>query len=101
MTIDQEMPDAFVQFSRWFHQDVFVLYHSLEEAIAEFIAQLDSVSKLALRTYLGNLIASGMSDEELEKLWKDHGAEIGLVEQSSIRRLFLEVQSLLAASIER
>jgi len=98
MTTNQEIPDAFVQFCRWFHQDVFVLYHSLDEAIAEYVSQLDDANKQALKTCLGDLIASGMSDEELEKLWKDHGAQWGFVEQSSIRRLFLEMRRLLAAS---
>src|SRR5262245_11163351 len=99
MTTDHEIPDAFVQFCQWFHQDVFVLCHSLDEAMAELVTtQLDDASKIALKTYLGDLVASGLSDEELEKLWKDHGAEIGFVEQSSVRRLFLEMQRLLAAS---
>src|SRR4029453_2311324 len=101
MTIDQEVPDAFIQFCRWFHQDVFVLHHSLDEAISAFSAQLEDEGKLALKTYLGDVIASGLSDEELEKLWKDFGAEIGFAEASSIRRLFLEMQRLLAASVGR
>jgi len=98
MTTNQEIPDAFVQFCRWFHQDVFVLYHSLDEAIAEYVSQLDDANKQALKTCLGDLIASGMSDEELGKLWKDHGAEWGFSEKSSVRRLLLEMRRLLAAS---
>src|SRR5438067_1840634 len=79
-----EMPDVFVQFCQWFHQDVLVLYRSLDNAILGFVAELDDPSKVALKTYLSNLIASGASDEELLRLWKRHGAEIGFVETSSI-----------------
>ena len=95
------MPDVFVQFCQWFHQDVFVLYRSLDDAILRFVAELDDPSKWALKTYLSDLIASCASDEELLKLWKRHGAEIGFVEASSIRRLFDAMLGVLAADVGR
>lgn len=95
----QQMPDVFIHFCQWFHQDVFILYPSLDQAISAFVAQLDDPGRVALKAYLGDLLASGASDGDLEKLWKDHGAQIGWVEPSSIRLLFGETQRVLAASI--
>lgn len=92
------MPDEFVQFCQWFHQDVFELYPSWDQALSAFVAQLDDAEKVTLKAYLGDLIASDATDAELEKLWKDHGAQFGFVEPWAMRRLFAETLRALAAS---
>jgi contact-dependent growth inhibition (CDI) system CdiI-like immunity protein len=92
------MPDVFVQFCQWFHQDVFVLYPSMDLAISAFVEQLDDESKVTLRAYLADLIASSASDQEWERLWKDHGAQFGWVESSSMRPFFAEIQRVLTGS---
>jgi hypothetical protein len=95
------MPDVFVQFCQWFHQDVFILYPTWDQALSAFVAQLDDPSKVTLKFYLGDLIASDATDAQLEKLWKDHGAEFGLADSSAIRCLFGETLRVLAASAGR
>jgi hypothetical protein len=96
--MERKTPDAFVWLCQWFHQDIFVLYHSFDQALLAFVTELDDPNKVALKTYLADLITSGASDEELEKLWKVHGAQFGFVEASSIRPLFAEVQRLCSLS---
>jgi len=60
------MPDVFVEFCQWFHQDVFMLYPSWDQAISAFVAQLDDTSKMTLNVYLGDLIASDATERHGE-----------------------------------
>ena len=88
----REVPEVFVEFCQWFYQDVLVHYGSIDRALSAFVDQLDDPSKVTLKAYLEDLIASDATDEELEKLWQDHGSEFG---STRIRRLFADLQGRL------
>jgi len=89
------MPDVFVQFCQWFHQDVFILYPSCDQAISAFVAQLDDTNKMTLNFYLEGLIESDATDAELEKLWREQEAHFLLAGSWAIRRLFAETMRCL------
>ena len=89
----EQMPDAFIQFCSWFHQDILHLYPSLDQAVFGFAAQSNDTDLVDLRAYLARLLASDTSDEELQRLWSDCGSEWGV---SPIRPFFDRVEAMLA-----
>jgi hypothetical protein len=90
----QSPPDSFVRFSEWFHQDILYEYPSFDDAVSGDIARLDARSAAELNGYLGELLASDASDEELRKLWSECGAQWSV---SPIRPFFERVRTQLMA----
>jgi len=89
----QSPPESFVGFSSWFYQDILHDYASFDAAVSAYIARLDAAGSAELQAYLGELVASDASDEELQRLWSDSGAEWGV---SPIRPFLQRVQAQLA-----
>lgn len=93
----EPMPEVYQQFSRWFHQDILLIYPSLDQAASGFIAELDAVRSAELNAHLGKLLASDSSDEELQELWSECGSEWGV---SPIRPFLERVRAQLAVGGE-
>lgn len=94
----QSPPKSFLWLSSWFHQDIRYEYPSLDAAASGYIASLDAAGSAELRAYLGELLASDVSDDELRKLWSDSGAEWNT---QPIRPFFERVQAQLASGSTR
>lgn len=90
----QSPPVSFLAFSSWFYQDIRHDYPSFDAAVSAYIARLDAAGSAELSAYLGELVASDASDDELRKLWSDSGAEWNM---QPIRPFFERVQARLAA----
>jgi hypothetical protein len=93
----QSPPKIFVEFSSWFYQDIRHDYPSFDAAVSAFISRLDAASSAELSVYLGKLVATDASDEKLQELWSECGAEWGV---SPIRPFFERVQAQLASGSE-
>lgn len=89
----QSPPKSFLWLSSWFHQDIRYEYSSLDAAASGYIATLDAAGSAELHAYLGELIASAASDDELRKLWSDSGAEWNM---QPIRPFLQRIQAQLA-----
>ncbi len=89
----EPMPDIFLQFCRWFHQDIRHSYPSLDHAASGFVVQLDAAAAAELKSFLGYLLASDASDQELQELWSERGSDWGV---SPIRPFFERVRAQLA-----
>jgi hypothetical protein len=70
----------------------------MDAVAAEFVATLDAASSAELDTYLGGLVASEASDDELQELWSDGGAEWSV---APIRPFFERIRAQLAAGGEQ
>ncbi len=90
----QSPPDSFLGFSQWFHQDIQYEYPRLDDAASGYIATLDDARAAELNAYLGELLASEASDEELQELWSQCGSQWGY---SPIRPFFQRVRDQIAA----
>ena len=85
--------NSFRDFCGWFYQDILHDYPSFDAAVSGYITQLDAAGSAELSSYLGELLASDASDEELRKLWSDCGSDWGV---SPIRPFFERVRAQLA-----
>ncbi|MFM9849856.1 MAG: hypothetical protein ACKVP3_22205 [Hyphomicrobiaceae bacterium] len=90
----QSPPASFLAFSSWFHQDINYEYPPLDAGASAYIAQLDAAGSTELNAYLGELVASDASDDELRQLWSDSGAEWNM---QPIRPFLHRVRAQLAA----
>jgi hypothetical protein len=91
----QSPPKSFLWLSSWFHQDIRYEYPSLDVAASGYIASLGAAGSAELQAYLGELIASDASDDQLRKLWSDSGAEWSV---APIRPFFERVRAQLASA---
>ena len=91
----QSPPNSFLELSSWFHQDILYEYPSLDAAASGCIAHLDATGSAELNAYLGELVASDDSDDELRKLWSDSGAQWNV---APIRPFLQRIQAELASS---
>lgn len=89
----QSPPDSFLGFSEWFHQDIQYEYPRLDGAASGYIATLDAAAAEELSAYLGDLLTSDASDEELQDLWTQCGSQWGY---SPIRAFFQRVRDEIA-----
>lgn len=90
----QSPPASFLAFSSWFHQDIRYEYPAFDAAVSAYIAQLEAAGSAELNAYLGELVASDASDDELRQLWSDSGADWNM---QPIRPFFQRVRAQLAA----
>jgi len=65
----------------------------MDAVAAEFIAILDAAGSAELHAYLGDLVASDASDDELRKVWSDGGAQWNV---APIRPFFERIRAQLA-----
>ena len=94
----QSPPESFLGFSSWFYQDIRHDYPSFDAAVSAYIARLDAPGSAELHAYLGELVGSEASDDELRKLWSDSGAEWNM---QPIRPFFERVRAQFAGGGER
>lgn len=79
--------DAFLILGQFFHQDVFVIYPSLDGAIIAFIENINQGQRDDLKLFL-EVALDSKTDSELETLWKTSGSDIYVAEKKI--RAFLE-----------
>jgi hypothetical protein len=89
----QSPPNSFLALASSFHQDILYQYASLDAAASGYLAHLDGAGSAELSAYLGELIASDASDDDLRKLWSDGGADWSVC---PIRPFFERVRAQLA-----
>jgi hypothetical protein len=94
----QSPPNSFLALASWFHQDIRYEYPSLDAAASGYVAYLDAAGSAELSAYLGELVASDASDDELRKLWSDSGAEWNV---APIRPFLQRIKTQLARSTEQ
>ena len=68
-------PEIFLEFCRFFHQDVMVVYPSLEAAVSDFFAAQTNSEISDLNAYLNDQL-SRQEITPLEDEWNSSGAEI-------------------------
>lgn len=68
-------PEIFLEFCRFFHQDVMVVYPSLEAALRDFFATQSNSEIADLTAYLHDQL-SRQEIAPLEEEWYSSGAEI-------------------------
>jgi hypothetical protein len=87
-----EVPSGFIELCEHFHQDFTVLYGSLESGILEFKQGVSAGENETLALFLEG-IANSSSNQELENLWRDCGAQVDV--SASYKQFFLQIAGLL------
>ncbi len=77
------MSEVFCQLGQYYHQDIHLIYPSVEEVAKAFIARLDAAETTELVSFLETNLSS-KSDSELADLWDKTGSDI-IVDDSGIR----------------
>lgn len=79
--------DTFLILGQFFHQDVFVIYPSLDGAIFAFIENISQGQREDLKLFL-EVALDSKTDDELETLWETSGSDIYVAKKKI--RTFLE-----------
>ena len=78
----------FLKFKSRFHQDIFDIHESADEALETALGSLSKQEQGALRSFLESVIGSDSNDNQLRELWNNSGADFYLSESSQARDLF-------------
>lgn len=70
------LPNVWIQFSRNFHQDFFVIYDSVEVGIEDIISHMPKNDRRDLAAYISNLLNSDLSNSDFKRIWNKSGTEI-------------------------
>ncbi|MBI1867710.1 MAG: hypothetical protein HYS06_05385 [Methylocystis sp.] len=87
-------PEAFLTYSALFHQDVFVIYPSLEEAFRHASDYLTKEQVASVKAYLDELISGRYTNEELLEIWEKSKSEI-YVTRGNMIDFFRQARSYL------
>ena len=66
-------PEIFRQFCSSFHQDISLLYSSIQEVVENFVIQTSELDRKELRKYLDILLSGGQNEEKLQEIWFEGG----------------------------
>lgn len=77
------MSEVFNQLGQYFHQDIHLIYSSVEEVAKAFIQRLDKSETKELVVFIETKL-SASSDSELADLWDETGSDI-IVDDHAIR----------------
>jgi CdiI immunity protein len=94
--MSDSMP-AWIDFCQVFHQDVFVIYNSLEAAVLDAVRPFDAEQRASVARELENLINSSMSDEEVQNRWEECGVQIG-PGRGTTRDMLEEILNIVVAA---
>ncbi len=72
-----DIPNAFDSIGNSFHQDTFLLYKTLDDAIRASIRSLSPSQCLIAKNFLDELLSGKYSDEELVAVWRKTPAGSG------------------------
>jgi hypothetical protein len=73
-----DRPPEFVDFCRLFHQDIFLLYPKIEDAIDTTLKSFNSAQRAVLGEFITSLLREDISDAELGKFFTESGADFYL-----------------------
>lgn len=76
---EQAPPAIFTSFCQFFHQDIAVVYSSIDEAIGDFFGRHTDQQISALKDYLRHRLGSE-DVRSLEAEWNNSGAEVDFPE---------------------
>lgn len=96
-----KVPSEFNMLCGFFHQDVFLFYPKFEDAISESAHCLTKAERPIVRDFLQEVLASNLSDEEVEELWRQSPSHIGFSEPRGARDLLESLRDALDAQIAR
>jgi 2-keto-3-deoxy-6-phosphogluconate aldolase len=87
-------PDAFLEFTAYFHQDLFAVYPSIEEAMRDAGSFLTPNQLAEVKAFLDKLIAGPYTNEELVSIWEKSRSEIRVM-RGNMREFLREARSYL------
>jgi|WetSurMetagenome_2_1015567.scaffolds.fasta_scaffold1146189_1 hypothetical protein len=70
------IPQAFIQFTAFFHQDFDLLFPEGEGLIEDAIAHTALDDQKVIKNYLDELLSGKFSEDELRTIWRSTRAEI-------------------------
>jgi hypothetical protein len=79
-----DVPQIFVEFATWFHQDTLLIYHSLQQAIVAFAASANEADKCDLAQYVANLRETRLTADEFNRLWTTAGSQLYFENDASV-----------------
>ena len=86
----------FLKFTSQFHQDIFDIHESADEALGTALGGLSKQEQGALRSFLISAIASDASNDQLLELWNSAQSEFYLSESSQARDFFTRIVSRIS-----
>ncbi len=69
-------PKSFYKFAIWFHQDVFHIHNTFEEAIYEAISTLDMKEYDEVRVFINTILNADYDEIEFIDLWNSTQSDI-------------------------
>ena len=63
------IPEAFIKISNMFHQDLDLIFESVDEAVLASVSELTAEERLVAKNYLDELLSGNYTDEQLADIW--------------------------------
>ncbi len=83
------VPKEFVYFGMNFHQDIFLISGTTDQAIVDVLGNFDERERTAMKTFLSNVLDGRFSNAELKGLWGVARPQVGFGGAKGVRE-FLE-----------
>jgi hypothetical protein len=92
---DRATPEPLVKIAAAFHQDVFVVNSSLEEAVTKAIAGLTPAERTEAKAFLAVLLAGGQEPGAVRHVWRRLPTEIVIRDRAGMVALFALIRDRL------
>ena len=95
------IPDDFRYMVMCFHQDIDREASNEEELITVLLEFLNADRKVAVRSFLTDLLSRNPSGGELQKMWQDCEPDWGIRDDQMLRRFLGMIRDRLALDVSR